>query len=1551
VADDTRSANVELTADVSQYTAQMGQAAEQTNLVIKSVTSLSTSLEGMTKKIGKKLFIFTAADIAMVTSMTALTARYEKQLATLRVQADLNNKSFQTYKSGISDLSKQLPKTRGELVQLVTQLEHLGITSERESLKMAKVFTNLAGATGEDVSGLTQGMVELGRAMGTIAGGAGMMENFTDSLVKVAADSGVAAQSVVNFANSISPFARSAGIGEAALLGISAAFTRAGADGYAAANTFNTIVADITRQIQNGSPEIAKYATAIGVTAEQFKKMDMTERITQIFEAVNKAGPGGIRIMDQLGQDGIRAARSIQQVSNEAGGLRRAIETSVDAFGGGATQNGADIAFDTLDAKLSILRNNMDILGSAIGEAVLPPAKALLNVFNNMVTSVSGFLAPLLAAAGLMGAVLAPFTAAAGTLMTLMGPLSTLMMVFMAARLSPLKAFGQGAKEGVLVKQGVQGPGPVTDMGRRMAAWQAEQAAAQAAGRAPNPALRPAWYQRAGFQLGSLAGATQAGVGVSRFTPPGLRAFGTGAANLIGSVAEGTRQWYRDAPLRGNAVFDRTSMLRSLETPLARTSGFFNAARASITDPSAQGGMWKTFKAEMAASESAIKANAAANIANSTSKGGNTAATSSNTASLLQRVKQEVTAAGTMEVFTASVRRAAGQLAMLPLSAARFGVRAGGQVVGGIGRGAGALFGGIGGLVGGGAVAGGVLATAATAGYFMKQASDKKIENTLTTDSMTNLGPTNIALGLATQTLGNFSTTVKQSSKELTSLSEAAQISAEESSKLAGRGVKDKRVEGLSTDKELLAFLKSMGKMSPDQYHSLFLDLTNQFGSAQADRVSKKYISDTGSGSSLYSNNFGTEIAEPLLQSAANQTNKGVVGFLRNTSDYSSLPASGLSIIKSLLAGGPATGFAANLSGDQTSTDQVNQAFASIDERAKAQEDKYNWKAGQIQKAMDVAGTMEAAFGTDTNAGGYKVRQAAISNWEKLFNGGKELGLSTGTPFNGGVPVPGMGKTIASEKDFFKYLWDPNNEDAAAWRESQIAAGLTEKDYAGGSAALRKKAIAAQYEIPTEVEKTIGSSALGRLTLSSETIKAVTSGESVATPELTRKAIDEMTESALKNADATGGVSDAFQELKNNAGAASSYLYQLAQAAMKEAQDTEIYNSKSGGWMKEFGTRWTQINAQLNRPLINEDEKKALTDERRAMTDDVRGRLQQIVLAERSFKIQQERSLRDFTKQMERTIADLSAGWQNAYTRGANQQQLTSSGGLITFNATEQLDTARGQLAGLKKLTGMGLSKDARSMLNLTDPNMGNQTIRLAQTVDKTWIGVQNQLAAERKKVVDSLTREFSTPFQRAEEDFKIATDDAVKNMKLMGDIATGTIKQLSKEAIDLAQELGISDMAALVQAINVYTGMQTSDEDAKTKAASRKSTQASEDYWAGRINDYNGRLGGASGTDTASTTTTNNLFGKPLTSTTTSILGNPSGFVSSDDHRSTRTNPYNIPTSSIKGDPSSQSYHNSTNYNINSMKVETQDVEGITKKLEERTRRTNLRKGPGQKP
>lgn len=794
--DEQRTANVQLTADVQQYSQGIQQANKDTNSLLASVQKLSKSLDGITGRIGKRLMLFSAADVAAMTAAVAVTAKYESQLRTLRAEATAADRVMANYTTGIKNATKAIPVARGEITQLTTQIAQLGVTTTTEIPKMAVVFERMSAATGESVGELTSGLIELSRVMGTLPNGAKGLENFSDSVVKLSAELGVSSTSVLNFAQSIAPIADVAGISQKAVLGLSAAFVRAGADGVAGANAFNTIMRDIVQLTTTGSPELIKYANAAHMSLDAFKNLDPAMQFVKIMNSVSNAGSKGIQMLDAIGVDGIRTVKAVAAVTREYGSLEKAIGMSEGAYGQGWTKKASQAAWDDMQAAMVRTQQTMQDMADSFATYVYPAAKSLLNVFNSMLSTVSQLAEPFLKLAGVISGVAAAFTGVVGGMLTAIGPLSTLMLAMTAFRLSPMRAGGSGFSEGITRARAGIGPAPMpfTEAGRRAAA-----------GALPI-------HQRIAYNIGERVGNV-----VGRYTPEGaataFRAAGYGAFRGIQTLADSQSQWIANAAMRQG--LDRVSMFSG--------AGATGGTQVPGAGRAMAGGMWQMFRSDPRAFMQGMFTGQPVNMQGQ-SLGQMTTNMAATTRAYAEHAAAVMAARGSTASLAAAAGGAARSLGLIPLAYARMGASLGLQAAGGI---AAAPFRMLGGIFGGGGLLGASLAAIGGSAYMMKQAKDSYSG---TWSNQSNITEYNTALGLATEPLSEFAAATKNAVASLSTLSDAMALAAKNSG--VGSEYTDKRAGAMpSNPQALVAYMQSMGAMNPQQAYYVASDVSkNLYG-------------------------------------------------------------------------------------------------------------------------------------------------------------------------------------------------------------------------------------------------------------------------------------------------------------------------------------------------------------------------------------------------------------------------------------------------------------------------------------------------------------------------------------------------------------------------------------------------------------------------------------------------------------------------------------------------------------------------------------------------
>lgn len=364
------------------YVASMGQAvavssqyADVAEGIRGKVGNLSNAMVGLTNRMtGFNRINSVATDSA---------AGYQKILANIESTAAVTGKSFDALSFSTRKLARDFPIGIAGAVDVVESLQSVGVKSEKTIASLGKSFVNLGAATNTNAASIGRDMTLLGKSFGN---GVSQFEALSDSLTTVTKQLGASAPATIAFSKAIAPIASTVGMGQTAVMGLSAAMSSLGEDGYRAANTFNKVLLDMNKAVRDGGPELKAYADVMGTTSDKLAdlfKTNPSEMLARFTETLGKAGPEAQRALESLGFDSVRDTRSLQALSR-SGGLREAISTSVGAYGSGSTQKAAEVAMGGVTDQAEKLKETMSQTVQNLGAPLLGIMKNQLSIATNV---------------------------------------------------------------------------------------------------------------------------------------------------------------------------------------------------------------------------------------------------------------------------------------------------------------------------------------------------------------------------------------------------------------------------------------------------------------------------------------------------------------------------------------------------------------------------------------------------------------------------------------------------------------------------------------------------------------------------------------------------------------------------------------------------------------------------------------------------------------------------------------------------------------------------------------------------------------------------------------------------------------------------------------------------------------------------------------------------------------------------------------------------------------------------------------------------------------
>jgi hypothetical protein len=1384
----TRTAQVNLNADTSAYSAQMGNAARQTTMLGTAVDGLSNKLSGLTKRAGRKLELFGAGEFAALAGFTADAAAFDKQMSTLRATSSVTGTSFKGLKSDVESAFTKFPVARGEAVALTAAISNMGVTGARDIGKLDQTFIKLGASTGESMTGMAGGLIQLSRLMGTNS--ATQIGNYANALLTVSKKAGVSASGVLEFSQAIAPMARQAGIGEGAVLGISTAFSKAGADGYLAANVFNKIINDITNMTKTGSPELAKYANFVGMTAAQFKKLPGEAQITKLFAAVAKGGPAAVTFANDLGI-GTRGLSSLQAVA-KSGGLQANIATAEGASHDQKTLGKASAAaFNNLADTLTKVRNQFTEMGDEIGGPLLKPLTMLasgfagfLHVLNSVMKAMGPLPTIAMALAGAMSAVAGIALVHAG----LIGGLS-------AARLLSRSNSGPrlAAREGRAVGVAERAGAPITN----------ESSERYAAGGMPYRARLPYLAAREMGRKGLISGAEPA-------APTGF--FSAFRAGRTAGPAAGAAAAQAAQAEQASAGLARMSTAWAIKGIIGGPAMLLNQQSRTLADVRHEGYSSSLYQPKVgtAASVAATNAELKARLASAGIIKLTTAELANLAKAAIGTTAEEVRAAAALAGLAASAagRGAANSLLPAPLARAAIGTgrvagRAAGAAAGALGAVGRAAFS----LPGMLALGIGIPATMAIKDKI--QAGNKGSNETDVINNLNPLQKYNDALGIATTNLASFSAGLAAGTPKAGTTSTATTIAG--AKHVSGTDIANFG-HSKSADKNISAIAKYGGK---DKVGAA-VQLMNSYAMSDPKQLDLFKQNLLASG---FSPAEATKVLAAYKPGA--KTDYATLAGTVNASQNHGMFASHNSKSGDKLTGAALGGI--NL-GEQNDLLTHSAGYASTKQLSRILDYTKAQASGAKGTGVDALANTLA-----TVTGGSKNTFMAL-----LAPGGRGGGRGGGAP----------GGKDAFDKDAFNKMSDADKSKFLVKTMSDSSHGRDFLKTVTGAGGVTDPTKMSDYlnknfgvSSDTQITAAKGSGALGRFATTDASLVAATgsqSGDPAAVQAATEKLADKAKEATGGYAEASG----ALMKLSDSVGGASTATGRLIAAAAAWGRTLQSFKIPTMSRNDQMGVAVKNMQASTRAAAVPgasaETVAQAKTD-RGAYESQKEGQRQylisvlqqaqsygtqmeraqedqdkQIYRSNRNFYTQMTqgaedyhlstlRSTEDFSRQLVRQAESSAQSIYNPFLRV--QAQYTTDAGTLVQNLQDQNKRIKDQYDQLAQLRKMGVSQGAIDTLQLADPSnaqqLGNIVSSIAQ--NPSLIAKINKEVASRVSATTKLTQsnfsmsfrntitDFNLSLNRASHDYDTAHDRAVKSQHLaLSDMATDYNQMVSRSAADL---------------------------------------------------------------------------------------------------------------------------------------------------------------------
>jgi TP901 family phage tail tape measure protein len=364
--------------------------------------STGDKLDNMGKKFtqtGAAMLPLTAGIVALGAGSLKLAIDFESSFAGVRKTVDGVNDEFgnltdvgKQVQKGIEDLALEIPATTEELARMAEMAGTLGIKSP-EIIGFTKVVAGLGEATeltGEEAATMLAQFVNV---TGTVKS----TENFSKlgSVIVALGNAGASSEKdIAAFGGRIAAAGSIGKFTEAHILAVGSAMASVGIEAEAGGTATQKVMFAMTKSVELGDKHLATFAKTAGMSAAEFQKVfkaDPGKAFAEFVQGLGKQGIQAVSTLKELEMRDSRLATAFLSLGKAGGELSRQMGVATLAMKENvAITTETDARYQTTEAQLVMLKNEVFALGRELGRALLPVLRDVMSGFRDFIPYIKG---------------------------------------------------------------------------------------------------------------------------------------------------------------------------------------------------------------------------------------------------------------------------------------------------------------------------------------------------------------------------------------------------------------------------------------------------------------------------------------------------------------------------------------------------------------------------------------------------------------------------------------------------------------------------------------------------------------------------------------------------------------------------------------------------------------------------------------------------------------------------------------------------------------------------------------------------------------------------------------------------------------------------------------------------------------------------------------------------------------------------------------------------------------------------------------------------------
>lgn len=291
------------------------------------------------------------------------------------------------------DLSKKIPVSAVELLNLGKSAAQLGVKGKKNILNFAEVMAKLARTT--NIVG-EEGATQLARLITVTGGSTAQVENFASAIVELGNTTAVTEGEILEFATRLGGAGALFGITGTQALGLAATLKAVGVRSEEGASSIGRGLGAINKAIIAGGEKIAGLSKLTGIASKDLKKafgadaVGVLAKFTVGLDKFIAKGNDATQTLAFFGLEGIRDLKTLGLLAKNTDLFTEKLAQSKNAFKKNiALQKEFNVILGSLGTKFFLLFNNLKNLGRKFVLFIKPALETMIAGFSNTIDIVS----------------------------------------------------------------------------------------------------------------------------------------------------------------------------------------------------------------------------------------------------------------------------------------------------------------------------------------------------------------------------------------------------------------------------------------------------------------------------------------------------------------------------------------------------------------------------------------------------------------------------------------------------------------------------------------------------------------------------------------------------------------------------------------------------------------------------------------------------------------------------------------------------------------------------------------------------------------------------------------------------------------------------------------------------------------------------------------------------------------------------------------------------------------------------------------------------------